>query len=87
MSKRIATVVGLAAILVVALAVYVGCEPVGDDSATKQLPAQATFVGRSECIECHTEAYELWRGSNHDNAMAEATNDTVLGSHAMALFA
>ena len=41
--------------------------------------APATFVGRSECIDCHTEAYESWLGSHHDNAMDHANEQSVLG--------
>ncbi len=64
---------GIVVILVVA------CAPRGDDPAIAGLPEVATFVGRAECIDCHTEAYELWRGSDHDNAMDLATDVTALG--------
>ena len=42
-------------------------------------PAQAAFVGRDRCVDCHTEVYEQWRGSDQDNAMDLATDATVLG--------
>ncbi len=38
-----------------------------------------TFVGREECIECHTAAYESWLGSHHDDAMDHANEETVRG--------
>ena len=38
-----------------------------------------TFVGTAACRDCHQTAYDGWRGSDHDLAMAEATDDTVLG--------
>ena len=41
--------------------------------------AEVTFVGRERCVDCHEEAYEQWLGSNHDNAMAVASEQTVLG--------
>ena len=41
--------------------------------------AQATFVGRQACIDCHREAYDAWQGSHHDLAMDVATPQTVLG--------
>jgi len=41
--------------------------------------ASSAFVGRSQCIDCHQDAYEAWRGSHHDLAMAEASDSTVLG--------
>jgi len=40
---------------------------------------QAKFVGGKECISCHQREYELWKGSDHDNAMAVANDSTVLG--------
>ena len=40
---------------------------------------QAGFVGGKECISCHQREYDLWKGSDHDNAMAVANDSTVLG--------
>ena len=40
---------------------------------------KAEFVGGKECISCHQREYELWKHSNHDNAMDVATDSTVLG--------
>ena len=40
---------------------------------------RATFVGRDNCVECHTAAYESWLGSHHDDAMDHANEDTVRG--------
>ena len=41
--------------------------------------AAATFVGRDACKGCHAAEYERWKGSHHDLAMQEATDETVLG--------
>jgi tetratricopeptide (TPR) repeat protein len=41
--------------------------------------AAPTFVGRSQCIDCHEAAYDAWTGSDHDNAMDVATDSTVRG--------
>ncbi len=41
---------------------------------------QAKFVGGKECISCHQREYDLWKSSNHDNAMDIATDSTVLGN-------
>jgi Flp pilus assembly protein TadD len=38
-----------------------------------------TFVGRDKCLPCHKRETDAWRGSDHDNAMAEATPQTVRG--------
>jgi predicted CXXCH cytochrome family protein len=43
------------------------------------LSGEATFVGGEKCVGCHRDAYEAWLGSDHDNAMAVATDSTVLG--------
>ena len=39
----------------------------------------ASFVGREQCTDCHEEATEQWLGSDHDNAMDVANEQTVLG--------
>ena len=41
--------------------------------------ANAHYVGRDSCIQCHQPQYELWHGSDHDRAMDYATERTVLG--------
>jgi predicted CXXCH cytochrome family protein len=41
--------------------------------------AQATFVGRQSCIQCHQPEHDQWQGSHHDLAMDRATDKTVLG--------
>ncbi len=43
------------------------------------LTVKKTYVGRQTCIECHAQQYDQWKGSDHDLAMREATDDTVLG--------
>ena len=40
--------------------------------------AQAKYVGRNTCAECHQEQYHTWTGSHHDLAMDLATAETVL---------
>ena len=75
---RIAAAVALA-VIVLAIPMYVVRELQRDDPTASALPAQSSFVGRSACIECHTDAYEQWLGSDHDNAMDMATEATVLG--------
>ncbi|MCU0971292.1 MAG: cytochrome c family protein, partial [Gammaproteobacteria bacterium] len=39
----------------------------------------ATYIGSQSCTGCHAAEAERWRGSHHDMAMAEATEETVLG--------
>ena len=76
---RIASVSALA-VIVVSIPLYVFLETqrrAVNETAGEE--AVATFVGRDECIDCHTEAYESWLGSHHDDAMDHANEDTVLG--------
>ncbi len=44
----------------------------------KEAPA-THFVGTASCRDCHKEVYAGWQGSDHDKAMAVATEKTVLG--------
>lgn len=46
----------------------------------------AHFVGRQTCARCHQAQHALWRGSHHDLAMQEATEQTVLGNFDQASF-
>jgi tetratricopeptide (TPR) repeat protein len=41
--------------------------------------ANADYVGRQTCAECHKSEHELWLGSDHDRAMELATETAVLG--------
>jgi tetratricopeptide (TPR) repeat protein len=41
--------------------------------------AQAGFVGRQTCAQCHASQHDAWTGSHHDLAMDAATDATVLG--------
>ena len=41
--------------------------------------ATATFVGSSQCRDCHNLEYDNWEGSHHDLAMDVANDQTVLG--------
>ena len=37
------------------------------------------YVGSGQCAGCHAAEAEAWRGSHHELAMAEASDDKVLG--------
>ena len=39
----------------------------------------AVFTGGKACIECHQKEYRLWKGSDHDSAMAVASDTSVKG--------
>lgn len=46
----------------------------------------AEFTGTASCKECHQKAYKKWQGSDHDRAMAVASQETVLGDFSNVLF-
>jgi predicted CXXCH cytochrome family protein len=48
--------------------------------------AEATFVGSETCTGCHQAEAKLWRGSQHQLAMAHATDKSVLGDFSEATF-
>lgn len=48
--------------------------------------ALATFVGSETCIGCHQAEGKLWHGSQHQLAMAHATDKSVLGDFSNAVF-
>jgi tetratricopeptide (TPR) repeat protein len=41
--------------------------------------AEAKFVGRQSCVQCHQQQHSAWQGSHHDLAMDVAQDMTVLG--------
>lgn len=41
--------------------------------------ADATYVGRDSCVDCHRDQEAAFAGSHHDKAMALASDQTVLG--------
>jgi len=45
-----------------------------------------SFVGREVCIPCHEVENQAWLGSDHDNAMAVASDSTVIGDFSNAVF-
>ena len=79
MKNRFAQATGLMGIVVVAYLFndYWSAQPEG---------LEATYVGRSSCIQCHQEEAESYIGSHHDLAMDLATEDTVLADFDNATF-
>ncbi len=47
---------------------------------------EAVFTGGKACIECHQKEYRLWKGSDHDSAMAVASDTSVRGDFNNAAF-
>src|SRR5450432_2206968 len=62
---------------------------VGEFGRTSSPPApgvEATFVGSEACAGCHQAEAKLWQGSQHQRAMAHATDKSVLGDFSDATF-
>lgn len=48
--------------------------------------SKANFTGGKACIACHQKEFNLWKESDHDNAMDIATDSSVLGNFNNAQF-
>ncbi len=74
------------AVIVLSLPLYLVKERFAgtERGPTEAVPAE--FVGREQCISCHEQAYEAWRGSDHDHAMTVASDSTVRGDFDDAVF-
>jgi len=46
---------------------------------TIELKHNSTFVGSTQCRDCHNREYDSWEGSHHDLAMDVANETMVLG--------
>jgi tetratricopeptide (TPR) repeat protein len=68
-----------AAILAVGLLVQFRTGRAGMTSSLGISGAEAAFVGSETCAGCHQGEAKLWRGSQHQLAMAHATDKSVLG--------
>ena len=60
--------------------------PVAEAAVAPAPEPEAEYVGRQVCATCHAQQEQLWRGSDHDRAMAEASAETVLGDFSGARF-
>ena len=68
---------GLVATVVIVLTIPLSLLLNRNSGQTKE--AVATFTGGKACIECHQKEYRLWKGSDHDSAMAVASDTSVVG--------
>ncbi|MDC1105754.1 multiheme c-type cytochrome [Prolixibacteraceae bacterium] len=73
-TERISLIAFVIALLAVPLYVMVKSSQVNAHDH-----AEATFVGKESCKECHLSEYNDWVGSDHDKAMGFANDSTVLG--------
>jgi len=68
--------------VVVAATAHYGCGSKEPQNAVTQV----AFVTSKTCAGCHAKEYEAWKGSQHDLAMQEANEKTVLGNFTNAKF-
>jgi len=69
---------GLVATVVIVLSIPLSFILNGNAEQTPLEPV-AFFTGGKACIECHQKEYRLWKGSDHDSAMAVASDTSVVG--------
>jgi predicted CXXCH cytochrome family protein len=86
--RKILVLVALAAIAGLAVGALLQFQAggLGKASPSHGLEANATFVGSESCAGCHQAEAKLWQGSQHQLAMAHATDKSVLGDFSEATF-
>jgi predicted CXXCH cytochrome family protein len=78
--------VPVAAVLAVGLLFQFRAGEFGRTSSPPIRGAEAAFVGSETCAGCHQAEAKLWQGSQHQLAMAHATDTSVLGNFSDATF-
>jgi len=78
--------VAATAVLLASVPVYLVRANVTASTAQADSTTAATFVGRAACVDCHAAADSAWQRSNHDLAMALATDATVRGDFGDVVF-
>jgi tetratricopeptide (TPR) repeat protein len=71
---------GLAALAVIVVTIPLSLLRGPSGAGPAAAGASPAFVGGAACTECHEAAAQAWRGSDHDLAMAEATEETIKGN-------
>ena len=77
-SSYLLEVVALFAVFVILCSPFIYKKRIAAQEVVVENP-DATFTGTLSCKKCHENAYSSWKGSDHDKAMAEATEETVRG--------
>ena len=73
--------------VVVSVGFLAACGHLQDERGVRaDVDGDPTYVGGERCARCHQQGWSLWRGSHHDEAMAVATDSTVLGDFDDAVF-
>jgi tetratricopeptide (TPR) repeat protein len=78
---------GSATVLATALVSTVFWFEHGDGAETPTLAKEIPhYVGSGACVSCHADQAAQWRTSQHHDAMAEASSNTVLGNFDQSTF-
>ena len=90
-SKILFSLFAVAGVIAVGLLAYLAFQNHRRETSEATAPTAASnvaanYVGTATCKSCHDAAYNAWRGSQHERAMQEANEHTVLGSFADAKF-
>ncbi len=80
----------IAGVIAVGLVAYLAFQnrPRETSEATAPIAGSiaANYVGAGTCKSCHGAAYNAWRGSQHERAMQDANEHSVLGNFSNAKF-
>lgn len=68
-----------AIIIVLSFPIYLLVSQSSLNSGATPLYGEPYYTGGESCIECHQKEFELWKASDHDLAMAHATEESVVG--------
>src|SRR5262245_21631959 len=67
-----------------------GCKKAEEKKVSVSVPQvrqePLSFVGTQACASCHQKEFQAWTGSDHQRAMQEANEKTVLGDFNNASF-
>ena len=78
--------VGLAALATIVVTVPLSLLRSVAEGPREIADVEAAFAGTAACQDCHRTEFDRWTGSDHDKAMAVATEETVLGDFDDATF-
>jgi tetratricopeptide (TPR) repeat protein len=85
-SRARLTMIAAAAVAVLAIGLLFQFRGGNKAPSPPGLGVEATFVGSETCAGCHQAETRLWQGSQHQRAMAHATDKSVLGDFSDATF-
>ena len=72
------------ACLIIYPLLFISCNSDSKKNSYTEIPQTSVnnidgYIGDANCISCHKNEYDLWKGSHHDLAMQIANESTVLG--------